>query len=189
MSKVRDDWFITAHGRRLFILEPDPAHIHIDDIAHALSNLCRFGGHVPFYSIAQHSVLVSRIVPQQFALAGLLHDASEAYLGDVIRPLKRQLFVYRDIERQWEDVIARRFRLGGSMPHTCSAEVKLADLVALATERRDLLPFADPKQAPTAWEWVEDELAVEPHPDRIVPLSPSDARTRFLARFEELTDP
>jgi hypothetical protein len=65
--------------------------------------------------------------------------------------------------------------------------IKVADLRALATERRDLLPFADPKVNPGAWKWKEDELAVEPWPVRVVPMTVREARVAFLMKFEELS--
>ena len=177
-TSVRDDWFVTAHGRRVFVQDPDPKQIFLDDIAHALANLCRFGGHTKtFYSVAQHSILVSELVSPKHALAGLLHDAAEAYLGDVIRPLKRQLGPYREIEARWEFAIALRFHVPRLMPRA----VKVADITALVTERRDLCPTAFTQRP-----WVEDEAAVQPAHVRIVPMSPREAETTFLTKYEEI---
>lgn len=170
---------MTASGRRLFVLDPDPEEIIIEDIAHALSQICRFGGmSTDFYSVAQHSVMVSRIVPPTFALLGLLHDASEAFLGDVIRPLKMLLPEYSRIEQRWEEVILDKFWLRNT--ENASVEVKAADRIALATERRDLV-------APHSWRWDLDEQGYQPLPERIVPLPPIEARRLFLDRCEELT--
>jgi hypothetical protein len=89
----------TLSGKFFDILKPEEYEYDIEEIATALSNLCRYTGHVnTFYSVAEHSVLVSRIVPERLALAGLLHDASEAYLGDVSSPLKKLLPEYKRIE-------------------------------------------------------------------------------------------
>lgn len=147
--------------------------ILVEDIAHALAHMCRFGGHVKeFYSVAQHSVLVSRVVP---TMEALMHDAPEAYLGDVTRPLKALLPDYQFIESRVERVVLSAF--GVALP--MSAEVKMADNVLLATERRDLMPFcAEP------WECLK---GVEPLPDEIVPWSPEDAKRAFIARFRELS--
>lgn len=77
-------YFWTFTGRRIDTLAPDPCEIEIDDIAHSLAQQCRFLGHTDgFYSVAQHSVLVSGFVPDRDALWGLLHDAAEAYVCDL----------------------------------------------------------------------------------------------------------
>ncbi len=87
-----DGFLPTCTGRSVHILNPRPEEIDIEDVAHALSHACRFAGHVPaFYSVAQHSILVSELLDARTALWGLLHDASEAYLHDLTRPLKRAL--------------------------------------------------------------------------------------------------
>jgi len=85
-------WIQTISGRKFPLAEPDPNQIDIEDIAHALSMLCRFNGHcTQFYSVAEHSMHVSHEISNDLALAGLLHDAAEAYLGDVPSPLKKEL--------------------------------------------------------------------------------------------------
>ncbi|HGE8299586.1 TPA: HD family hydrolase, partial [Serratia marcescens] len=128
--------YIRTHSGRHFCYEAISLDaIDIDDIAQALSNICRFAGHLDdFYSVAQHSVLVSRLVPPELALEALLHDASEAYCQDIPAPLKALLPDYRDIEASVDNVIRSLFGL----PLAHSPEVKHADLVMLATERRDL---------------------------------------------------
>lgn len=179
---VRSDWFITATGRRAYILSPEATDICIEDISAALSRICRFGGHTDarregFYSVAQHSIHVSKLVPSRMALQGLLHDATEAYLGDVIRPLKRVLgAVYSDLEDRWWSEISRRF----GVAYLMSPEIKRADLIALRTERRDLV-------SPHAWAWVEEEQMAEVDPSPIVALGPYRARMAFMTRFEQLT--
>lgn len=110
--------------------------ICIEDIAHALSQIIRFTGHAKApYSVAQHSLLVAEIAPPEHRLWALLHDASEAYLGDVASPLKTLLPQYRELEDQFQKVIAGRFGL----PYPIPAAVKHADRVALMVEKRDLL--------------------------------------------------
>ena len=178
MTGDRGDWFCTVSGRRVFVLDPHPEDIFIDDIATALSHTCRFGGQVSeFYSVAQHSVIVSRHVPHSIALEALLHDAAEAYLGDVIRPLKRALPDYKTIEAIWEPVIRERFGLSDTPE--IRAAVKCADIRALLTERRDV--------APKAWmdhAWKEDEQGYDPFPERIVPQSSKQARFDFRSLWE-----
>jgi len=169
---------LTASGHYFDFQYPDQNHIDIETIAHALANLCRFTGHVSsFYSVAQHSVLVSRLVAPEHALAGLLHDAAEAYVGDVAAPLKCLLQDYRVIEARVEAVVLGRFGLPAVLP----AAVWLADLCALATEIRDLMPAYDDD---LEWQSVS---GVKPDAQTIMPCSPSVARKLFMGRFRELT--
>lgn len=168
---------LTRSGLQINLLRPDPACIHLEDIAHALGNLCRFTGHTrQFYSVAQHSVHVSHLVPPEHALAALLHDATEAYLGDVSSPLKHQLPAYREIEARMESAIATRFGL--TLP--LHPSIKAADLVALATEKRDLM-------APDGeWDCLADTQA---DPVRIYPVSfPYESTLMFLSRYSEIAN-
>jgi len=128
-------------GRYIDLLNPKPEDIYITDIAHGLSNICRFTGHTKqFYSVAQHSVYtVFLLEDQELALQALLHDASEAYLADISTPLKQLLPDYVKLEKQFEAVIAERFNL----PNIKSPIVKKADLLALVTEKRDLMMKTD----------------------------------------------
>jgi hypothetical protein len=172
------DWMLTATGRQFWPLDPRPEEIHIEDIAHALAHQCRFGGHCRFfYSVAQHSVLVSHAVPDRLSLWGLLHDAAEAYLVDLPRPIKRYSdlgYTYRVIEAQLMSAICRRFGL----PIVEPSEVKRADDVLLMTEKRDVMPESQ-------WEWRE---TAEPLTERIVPWNPGIAREAFLCRFDEIAE-
>lgn len=126
----------THSGRIVDLTRFSEEDILIEDISHALSHIVRFTGHarVP-YTVAQHSLLVADLVPPADRLWGLLHDASEAYLGDVASPLKSLLPDYRQIEEKFQKVIAGRFGLPWPMPET----VKFADRVALMAEKRDLM--------------------------------------------------
>src|ERR1017187_3227299 len=145
---MSDAWIQTFTGRTFPILEPSAEDIDIKDIAHALSNLCRFAGHTSiFYSVAQHSVMVSQNVQPQFSLAGLLHDAPEAYCVDVPRPLKHSGFLdgYAVIEDRIWEAISKKYGL----PLMLDPDVKRADNVLLFTEQRDLMsrppkPWKDP---------------------------------------------
>ena len=166
---------LTYSGRWFDPLNPDPELIDIRDIAHALSNICRFTGHVSrFYSVAEHSCHVSDMLPLRDALWGLLHDASEAYLGDVARPLKTAPYFggpYRDAELMLMTVIAERFELIG----VCPESVHKADNEMLMLERDELLPSSD--------EWPsEPGLPMTP----ALGWQPNIAYDEFLTRFASL---
>ncbi|TCL06854.1 HD family hydrolase [Sodalis ligni] len=171
-------WITTFTGRHFDYANPDMSSICIKDIIHALSNECRYAGHCPqFYSVAQHSVLTSMIVPPEFALEALLHDAAEAYCKDIPSPLKALLPSYRSLEARVDAVIRRRFGL----PAIASPEVKRADLIMLATERRDL--EIDPDNF---WPMLEGI----PVSDQVVsPLLPMQAERAFFERWEQLKSP
>ena len=154
----------------------DPRDFDIKDIARALSNLCRFTGHLEhFYSVAQHCVIASQIVPEHLALEALLHDATEAYLGDVNKPLKRLLPDYQLIEHRVEQALRVQFNL----PLEMSRGVKQADLIMLATERRDF-----GMEDGTPWPVLE---GIEPLAQMITPLRPDAAMSAFMVRYHELT--
>ena len=167
-------WIQTFSGQKFDLLDPQPDMVHLDDIAHALSLICRFTGHTTrFYSVAQHSLFVSRIVPPRLAFEGLMHDAAEAYVGDVSSPLKSLLPDYKLIEQRIWRVIADKY----SIPHILSTAVKHADLVALMTERRDILREGNHL-------WDAGLEAIVPDAQRVVPISANAAEWGFrrLAR-------
>lgn len=171
----RSQWIQTATGRAFWPLRPRVEDVCIEDIAHALAMKCRYTGHCRyFYSVAQHSVLASEIVPPADAFWALMHDATEAYLPDVARPVKKAIAGFCEIEDRLMEVIAERFGLPMPMPES----VRHADLVLLATERRDLM--ADPP-----YRWISTEN-IDPLPDRITPLGPMSARMQFMQRFKEM---
>jgi len=168
-------YLTTYTGKHYYPLDPRPNQVCIEDIAHALSLLCRFAGHVrEFYSVAQHSLLVSRHVPPGLALHGLLHDAAEAYLNDLITPVKDHLTNYREIEHLNQSVIYRALGAEGDLEPLA---VKQADTRALVTEIRDLMP------AECTYGWMADW---EPFEEVIVPVPPATAESLFLRRWEEL---
>jgi 5'-deoxynucleotidase YfbR-like HD superfamily hydrolase len=160
--------------------------IDIEEIAQALANLCRYNGHTQyFYSVAQHSLHVCDILMgqpelRQHAFAGLMHDAAEALIGDIVKPLKRLLPDYQRIERDVEAAVFDRFGL----PAQLDPCVKRADMVMLRTELRDFMGVTD-EQAHRAWALPAD---VEPLQERLFPMPPRQARDTFLARFHELFD-
>ena len=140
MNKIPEGHIATYTGRIINPLDPDPEQIDILDICHHLSNICRFTGAVKsFYSVGEHSCRVSDILegPEK-KLYGVLHDASEAYIADLARPIKRtkEMEFYRIIEKKLMDVIYIKFGLDINEPE----EVKEADNIMLITEQRDLMP-------------------------------------------------
>lgn len=174
LDQRQGDWMQTATGGEFWPMDPRVSEVKIQDIAHSLSNMCRYAGHcLHFYSVAQHSVLVSQNVPRENALWGLLHDASEAYLVDVPRPVKPSLGGYREIESGVMAVVCKAFDLPPEMPD----EVKRVDEAILADEAAQLM--AAP---PRDWCLREPALGIG-----IVPWSPEVARVQFMQRFLELT--
>lgn len=173
---LRGDFMETYTGRQFHPLDPDPEDIDIVDIAHALSQVCRYGGHSRFhYSVAQHSILVAEKAHPVNALRALLHDATEAFLGDMIRPLKKDSRMWRFVEAEAavEKAICAKFEL----PYPIvNAEIKRLDNQILLDERRDVM-------APTKNEWRLEEG--EPLGVTIERWTPEMARVHFLRRFEE----
>ena len=169
----RSDWVTTYTGGTFFPLAPRVEDVRIEDIAHALSNLCRFAGHVSeFYSVAQHSVLVSQICDPDDGLWGLLHDASEAYLCDIVSPVKRApaLAGYREVEHGVMQVIAQACGLPIDEPMS----VKRADRALLRLEQRELM------RMPSGWHAGDVPNLY------LVPWPPALAKTLFLARYDQL---
>jgi len=165
----------TRSGRNVSLLSPSAGQIVIGDIAHGLAHQCRFNGQTnKFYSVAQHSVLVASVLPKELKLAGLLHDAAEAYLGDIVQPLKTLLPEFAAIEERFMQAISTRFSVS-AIHHP---EIKRADLVALATERRDLMPMEK-------LEWATLE-GITPLKQAIRPMAPDEAAKEFLKCFFKL---
>jgi uncharacterized protein len=164
---------LTYTGKRFWPLAPLAEEVDIRDIAHSLSQQCRFTGHTrSFYSVAQHSVLVADECRDGDKLWGLLHDATEAYVSDIASPVKRQLPFYKELELKLHLAIAQRFGLELYIP----TAVKYADRILLATERRDLMPPSDDAGFPT-----EPPLAA-----RIAPWSSETAERRFLEKYAQI---
>lgn len=172
------NWIQTRHRIAFSLENPRVEDVHIHDIAHALAHQCRFTGHTrSFYSVAEHSVRCADLVDPDFALDALLHDAAEAYLGDVSSPLKRVLGeAWREVEDRVARTVAEAFGLLWPIPRC----VHHVDQVMLVTEVRDLL--GHPVQG-----WTNG--MPDPAIDRICePMSPELAEHNFLSRFLDLTE-
>ena len=192
-TAMRPD-ILTASGFYFDYTKPFASIFGIVDIARHLSKICRFtGATTSFYSVAQHCVIGSYVVPRNKALKFLLHDGGEFALGDVNRPLKALLPDYRAIEGPVDLAVARHFDLDGDK----DPDIKHVDLVMLATEKRDLMPRRE------VLEWSEDGLTpllfgaelredwecidgYTPLPEVIVPLLPDDACRLFMRRYHEI---
>lgn len=167
----------TCSGKSIDLANPDPELIDINDIAHHLSQINRFNGAtVEPYSVAQHSLIVSNIVGPKYALLGLLHDAAEAYIGDIVCPVKQSLNVFfGNFERPLLDAILTKY--GTETDFDGLFRVETADMQARATEFRDLFDVPLNKK---------DELP-EPLDYRIEPKHHRLAKQMFLKRFHQLT--
>ncbi|MDF2994278.1 MAG: hypothetical protein K0S37_4792 [Microbacterium sp.] len=176
LYRGRGDWMQTYSGKAFFPLDPQADEVDILDIAHGLGNLCRYNGHTHrFYSVAEHCVLLSHAVEPELALWALLHDAPEAYIGDMIRPLKQYIPDFRAVDDNIMAVIAGRFGLGST---EIPAAVKDADTRILLDERAAL--HAAP---PRDWNIEGEPLGVT-----IYAWSPEQAKVHYLNRFDELTE-
>jgi hypothetical protein len=161
-------WITTFSGKRFHYLDPQQAEIDINDISHALSLTCRFGGHCnQFYSVAEHSVRVCNIFPSN-PLAGLLHDAHEAYLHDIPRPIKKDMPIYSQIADKIQKVIEMKYAVGSVK----LKDLSIADDILLATEARDLLMNTK--------DWQKLPFALS---KKIVPMKMNEAEVEFLNKF------
>lgn len=173
----------TISGRPFNVLAPDPAEVRIEDIARGLAHACRFNGQtVTGYTVAQHARHVAEVVrvgSPAFALEALLHDAAEAYLGDLARPLKvlPELAFFREIEGRVLLAVAGRFRLRAMDP--LPKIVKWADDVLLEFEGAALVP---------GWSGFGRvrRILAPGLPERLVPEPAEVAEVRFMGLFEEL---
>lgn len=146
-------------GMYVNVFDPNPDTINIEDIAIGLSRACRFVGQTKdVYTVAEHCIWVANIVPREQKLAGLLHDASEAYLSDIAKPIKEKLPDYNIIENRLMHCIAKKF--GFQWPMT--KEVKEADRMALE------------------YEWEHKVLR-----KGFKSLSPAEAKRLFLVKFQK----
>lgn len=180
-------WTQTYTGKALDLVDPQPEDICIEDIAHGLANTCRFTGQCLGNSnVAQHSVLVSEFVLavprktldteawRKLGLVALLHDASEAFLGDVSTQLKQLLPYYLELEERMMRVIFTKFGLDYEMLH--DPRIKSADLTGLATEKRD-------NMAPEPKPWIP---LPTPSPVKLELWDHKLAEVKFLSQFYRL---
>ena len=175
------DWMQTFTGRQFWPMDPRPSEIEIDDIAHSLAMQCRYAGHCNrFYSVAEHSVhvasWVAKVAPRPYALAGLLHDATEAYLVDVPRPVKPFLPGYKEAEARLWNVVAERF-FGYAL--AIPAIVHEADNRILNDERQQNM-----STPPQEWAHTGDPLGIT-----LEFWTPEQAEFQFLTTFYKLTEP
>ena len=171
----------TYTGKKFYFTDPEPDMIDIRDIAHSLSLQCRFMGHAEtFYSVAEHSVAVSCIVDKENALVALLHDAAEAYLSDIPRPIKNLFPMYRALEYKISLAIFNKFNIEFLDDDETYKDIKDADNTQLKTEAKYLL-------SSQGTDWIGD------YPTKgrkgKVPncLAPIHAEALFLRSFEEIT--
>jgi len=194
MEQRVGNYMHTSNGRKYWPLDPRPEEVHIEVIAHHLANRCRYNGATQhkkhperiFYSVAEHSVYVSRYVAEvlgkpEYALEALLHDASEAFNGDLIRPLKYDpLFAepFKKVEDINELVIAQRFNLVYPFPE----EIKIADEAVTAAEVNQII-VKDPKED---WSYgaLHDTSRIAPYKIRM--FEPYSAKRMFIDRFREV---
>ena len=175
------NWMQMASGIRFWVLTPDINSILLPDIAHALAFQCRFGGHTrKFYSVAQHCILVSNLVREddvELKLAGLLHDATEAYLVDLPRPIKVQMPIYKETELRLEAVIAERFKI--SMD--AFKYVKKYDEEALSIEARSLMaPMHPAWYTSSVQEMIDSPIHIDHY------FSPEEAKAQYMELFNTL---
>lgn len=181
-------WSTTVSGKKFHPFNPDGRAIDITDIATALSNQCRFNGHVKrrhgksgFYSVAEHSTILSHIVSPKSALLALLHDAPEAYIGDMIAPLKEHFPEFIAVENLIMDEVIERFDV--PIDPVIVAEVHTADQWIVHLEARELHTTPD-----ILSEWgkppiFKPRVHVDP---ATFGMAPEDAYVAFLVRFGDL---
>lgn len=172
-TRGENDWIQTYTGAMVYPMDPQPDDIHIEDIAHSLAMSTRYCGHCSkFYSVAEHSVYVSQMVSPQHMRQALLHDASEAYISDIARPIKPFLSNYKEIEEGLLKAICNKFEV--SFP--LHEEVKIADSTILHDEMLQLM-----KKPPGDWGL--------PYPPAGIEIRGYDWRTAkafFMERFYQL---
>lgn len=173
MNAITDSWIQTFTGKRFMVKAPDPKSIVIEDIAIPLSRCCRYAGHCRrFYSVAEHCVLVAERASEKNKLTALMHDASEAYLVDIPRPIKPLLTNYYDLEDGIMRAIADKYGFEWPLP----AEVKNLDNSILVDERDQNMAPMDCDAA--SWGAPFPKLGIE-----LRFWHPGEALSAFLGAF------
>ena len=178
-------WMQTVSGTPFELMQPRVIDVSFPEVAHALSNICRFAGHVKeFYSVAEHCCRVADILPPAVKVYGLLHDAHEAFIGDVTTPVKQCLGkeAMKQFEGNVEAPLMQAIYDAANIPppdQSIIDAVKYADIVLLMTERRDLM-------SPTQRSWGSYET-IPPLVERIEPWNPVKARFEFIERLLKWT--
>ncbi len=189
-------WQRMLSGRRLDLLDPSPLDVEIEDIAQGLSRVARWNGQTSgdwAYSVAQHSLLVDRIVRrldprlgQAWQLAALLHDAPEYVVGDLITPFKAAVGPgYKQLEHRLMQAIHLRFGLPALLPERIAALIKRADGIAAYMEATQLAGFERPA-ADKIFARPRGKAAVEILAWPLEPVAPPQAKADFLGRFAQL---
>lgn len=173
------NWIGTWTGKKFWPLDPRPEEVFIEDIAKSLSNTCRYNGHCDFYSVAEHSVHISNHCHNSFALYGLLHDASEAYTGDIISPIKSDLVGFKEIEFKISQVIYERFGVLNDY-FVCKNILNQIDKSIRVNEKLSILKH-------NIEEWRDSYPGISNL--KIKKWPPKIAELEFLKRFYELTKP
>lgn len=181
LNVMLDPWIETYTGKRFYFLNPDPSMIEIKDIAHALSNTCRFSGHTwEFYSVAQHCLYVSDLLLEKYgdpelALEGLLHDAAEAYLTDIATPIKQAIPYYQEMENRILRTIFKKYDI-----HRSSTDrVKDADTCMLLSEAAAFIPSAGKY-------WAKRYHTTFPLVKGLAGIKPEKARYEYTVQFQDL---
>jgi len=185
-SKI-ENWLQTRTGKLVDVQNPTPDMVDLEDIAHALSMTCRYAGHCrEFYSVAEHSVLVAALgrrsdLSPEFNLALLMHDAAEAYIGDIISPVKSLLAPEsNELENRWLAAIEKKFILEDRLTNMDKA-IHIADRLALSIEILNLFHPVDPER----WTIFDKPTKVQLL-TQISCYSPADARRHFIENYRAL---
>lgn len=174
----KDYWILTNSGKKFYFLDPQPDQICIEDIAHALSHICRFNGQADFfYSVAEHSMMCASMAEPEDKFAALMHDGSEYVAGDVVRPLKQLLPEYKKIEKNIERVIQEKYNFA------TNDRIKHIDMRMLKTEK--LMCFG---QEAARHCWSSEIESLEPYKCDFYlnGLPPLEIKKQFLILFSQL---